>query len=251
MVSLRSDSTRGLNPVPITSVTYLGAIVVFLLGSNLRGLPEFKQPGPGAWLPETLSSASHIPTFITMAAWGEHYVRRFAEVLFVHNYKRKMTWVESFGAPLYYWLFGFFIGWSVNYKLSYHSPHLGFYCAGLALFIAGEVGNCVCHVMLKNLRKPPDSADETPSLPTSSHVIPRGFLFELVSCPHYFCEIVTWFGFLMMTFTLAVALFLLASVITLISLSKDKHKAYTDEFNGDNGKEMYPPSRKALIPFIL
>jgi len=48
-----------------------------------------------------------------------------------------------------------------------------------AVWVLAQVGNLISHVILKNLR------------PAGSRVrkIPRGFAFELVSCPNYFFEV--------------------------------------------------------------
>lgn len=69
-----------------------------------------------------------------------------------------------------------------------------------------EVGNLVCHVMLSNLRPPG----------TRIRKVPRGFAFELVSCPNYLFEVRGFF------FTLSLSLFLfplsLPATSSLLSL---------------------------------
>jgi very-long-chain enoyl-CoA reductase len=56
-----------------------------------------------------------------------------------------------------------------------------------------EIGNLISHIQLRNLRPPG----------TTVRRIPRGFLFELVSCPNYTCEILAWVCFSFMTQSVA------------------------------------------------
>src|SRR5205807_327267 len=92
----------------------------------------------------------------------------------------------------YYWGFAAWIAWSVSAP-THRAPLLGLQATGLLVFTLAEAGNARAHVMLRRLR------------PVGGHEkrLPRGFLFELVSCPHYLCEILSWVGFSLATQTLA------------------------------------------------
>jgi steroid 5-alpha reductase family enzyme len=65
---------------------------------------------------------------------------------------------------------------------------------GAVLFLGGFAGNIWADNVLLNLRS--DKEDR-------SYKIPRGFLYEYVSCPNYFCEVVEWLGWAIMTNSLA------------------------------------------------
>lgn len=248
MSGLRA-SNKGFNPVTVNAIIYLGTAVLYFVAANLRMLPILPYPAIGCLLPATAQESSISFAFIIMAGWGVHYVRRLTEVLFVHDYRRKMPYIETVGGSIYYWVFAFWIGWSTNPELGYRAPHVASFVIGCILFVLGEIGNCVCHVMLKNLRQHSEQNRRVNS--TSSHILPRGFLFELVACPHYFCEIVTWLGFGLMTFTLSSWLFFAASLTTLVIYSRQKHDAYIRTFDGKEGRDFYPTNRKALIPYIF
>ena len=112
---------------------------------------------------------------------------------------------------------------------------------GLVLFVSAEVGNSRAHVLLRALRAP--NGQERP--------IPRGFLFELVSCPHYFCEILAWLGFCLVTGTLAGVVFMLLGAVILAVWARTRHVAYLRNYDGRDGRELYPAKHRALIPFVF
>jgi len=82
---------------------------------------------------------------------------------------------------------------------------------------------------------------------SSSHYIPRGHLFEWVSCPHYLCEIIIYSSLCIIfggknDFLLALTLFV---CITQICSGILTHQWYRRTFTS------YPPSRTAIIPYLL
>ena len=183
-----------------------------------------------------------------MGLWSLHFLRRTIEVLFVHDYRRRMSIIESIVAHIYYWFFAFWIGISVRHDNGYRQTFLALVVAGSVIFMLGEFGNGLCHLKLRKFRR---EKREDSFSNESHHVLPRGCLFELVSCPHYLCEILSWLGFFLTSWVLPAAIFLLATLITLITYSYKKHRAYQQEFDGLAGKELYPRNRRALIPFIF
>jgi len=77
------------------------------------------------------------------------------------------------------------------------------------------------------------------------YVIPNGKLFNYVSCPNFFGEIIEWLGFAIMTLNLGSLSFLIWTICNLIPRSKAHHKWYKENF------ENYPKKRKAVIPYLL
>jgi very-long-chain enoyl-CoA reductase len=59
------------------------------------------------------------------------------------------------------------------------------------------IGNFWTHIILSNLR-PGNS---------TGRAIPKGFLFEYVSCPNYFLEITEWVIFFFLTQTMTALIF--------------------------------------------
>ena len=80
------------------------------------------------------------------------------------------------------------------------------------------------------------------------HAIPRGGLFEYVSCPHYFMEIIIYLTFQLigglrhMTL-LSVVIFVVTNQLVAGCLT---HRWYQGHFGS-----LYPVHRKAVVPFLL
>ena len=247
----RSAGDEGCNPIYPQLCAYFGAAVLFLIGMNVSGLTLLSFPLVGNLLWDEFQNSSFPQGVIVLQLmWCGHFVRRFAEVMFVHIYRRRMQFFESLGASVYYWFFGLWVGWSVNYRLSYlyRVPDNIFFIPGVLFFLIGEVGNCYSHWLLRRMRLQPSGQT---ALSTRKRVIPTGFLFDYISYLHYFFEIIAWIGFYLTSHTMAAGVFLLASAMTVIMRAVTGHRQNKKEFNGVDGTPMYPPRRKAIIPFIL
>ena len=73
--------------------------------------------------------------------------------------------------------------------LSHDTRTLIMFTCGLSIFFIALCSNIKSDAILRNLRKPGDN----------EYHIPKGFLFNYISCPNYFSEIVEWFGFALTT----------------------------------------------------
>jgi very-long-chain enoyl-CoA reductase len=101
------------------------------------------------------------------------------------------------------------------------------------------------------------------------HVIPFGFLFDYVSCPNYFFEILTWIGFNLFTMTfwgiifmlagdeqmmMMMILFFLTGSYQMSTWAISKHKRYrkinTANLKKNENNDDSFSGRKILIPFI-
>lgn len=105
---------------------------------------------------------------------------------------------------------------------------------GTMLFISGFVINRHSDHILRNLRKPGESG----------YNIPRGGLFEYVSCPNYLGEIMIWAGWAVATWSLAGSYFLIWTLANLVPRARSHHNWYRAAFPD------YPWDRKILFPFI-
>jgi len=106
---------------------------------------------------------------------------------------------------------------------------------GFLMFISGMVINLKYDNMLLALRKSS----------RNGYAIPTGGLFNVVSCPNFFGEILEWTGFAIMTWSPAALAFLVWTMVNLVPRALDHHKWYHSRF------EDYPAERKALIPYLL
>ena len=105
---------------------------------------------------------------------------------------------------------------------------------GLIIFIIGFYINISSDNLLIKLRTN-----------QKGYVIPNGKLFNYVSCPNFFGEIIEWLGFAIMTLNPGSLSFLIWTICNLIPRSKAHHKWYKENF------ENYPKKRKAVIPYLL
>jgi very-long-chain enoyl-CoA reductase len=175
------------------------------------------------------------------ALWTFHFLRRAYESALVHRYSKARIEPGDYSTEYaYYWGFAAWIAWSVS-SPTYREPGLLLQSLGLVGFLVAERGNARAHRLLRDLREPGSSLKR----------IPRGFLFERLSCPHYFFEILSWVGFNLVTGTLAGTVFLLVGAGILAAWARTRHLAYQREFDGREGRELYPPERRALIPFLF
>ncbi|XP_057538268.1 steroid 5-alpha-reductase DET2 isoform X2 [Amaranthus tricolor] len=108
------------------------------------------------------------------------------------------------------------------------------FLVGLVVFGFGMVVNVKSDLVLVGLKAQ-----------GGGYKIPRGGLFELISCPNYLGEIIEWLGWAIMTWSWAGVGFLLYTFSNLVPRAMGNHKWYLEKF-----KEEYPRNRKAVIPFL-
>ena len=81
----------------------------------------------------------------------------------------------------------------------------------------------------------------------NQHYLPHGFLFELISCPHYFGEVLIYLGIaILLQFYLNALIILLWTFCIHIAMALQSHNWYRTQFG-----KTYPQNRKAFIPFLL
>ena len=106
---------------------------------------------------------------------------------------------------------------------------------GTAVFFVGMGINWWADDALIKLRKPGEKG----------YKIPRGGLFEKVSCPNHFGEMLEWTGYAILAWALPVAGFAIWTVLNVLPRSLAHHRWYQEKF------EDYPAQRKAVWPGIL
>jgi len=177
---------------------------------------------------------------IALWCWVIHFAKRELETLFVHKFSHATMPISNlFKNSGYYWGMCFMVAYFVNHP-NFTPPATFNVYLGLTLFAIGEIVNLICHLQLSNLR------------PAGSNVraVPKGLFFNFVSCPNYTFEILAWIGFSIMTQTLTSYLFTLVGAGQMLIWAKQKHVRYIKEFDGKDGREAYPRSRKIIVPFV-
>jgi very-long-chain enoyl-CoA reductase len=169
------------------------------------------------------------------ALWCVHFARRSFESAFVHRYSRKQISAGDFVTEyVYYWGFAYWNAHSL-FQSGYQAPALPWLVAGVSLFVLAELGNTWAHLKLRALRRQG----------TTERQIPRGGLFEWLSCPHYSCEILSWLGFALTVETWAALGFAALGAAILAFWARTRHLAYRQDFPD------YPARRRALVPFVF
>ena len=105
---------------------------------------------------------------------------------------------------------------------------------GITVFIIGLIINIKSDEILFEIRKE-----------KNGYRIPQTFLYNYISCPNYFGEILEWSGFAIMVWNFPGLIFVLWTICNLVPRAISHHKWYHKQFPD------YPTSRKAIIPFIL
>ncbi len=178
-------------------------------------------------------------TFLFVLLWMGHYVNRsLLYPLRMRNGGRPMPFSMVAMGSFFNLVNGFLNGRYLGmYGERYDSAWLADprFLFGLALFLTGLFVNLRSDGLLRRLRE-----DDEPG-----YKIPRGGMFELVSCANYFGEVVEWAGWAMLTWSLPGLTFALWTAANLVPRARAHHEWYRRTFPD------YPAHRKAIIPFLL
>lgn len=173
-----------------------------------------------------------------------HFIKRELESLFVHRFSNAtMPFKNLYTNCAYYWLLnGAFIGYFLLHP-KYAVPRMTGLVKTLLLagFAGSQILNFICHVILRNLRPPG----------TRARGIPKGWGFDQASCANYFWELCSWGFFAGLTRCIPSYIFFFATFSILLKWAKARHNSYVKEFDGKDGRLLYPRNRKAFIPYII
>ncbi len=175
---------------------------------------------------------------VLLAVWQVHYVHRtFIFPFRIRSAEKRMpcvivavglvfncvnayvnaVWIAELGAYTEAWL---------------TDPRLWI---GLGVFALGFHINYKADSLLMALRAPGESG----------YRIPRGWLYDYISCPNYFGELLEWTGWAIATWSLPGLAFALYTAANLGPRALAHHRWYRERFSD------YPPGRRALIPFVF
>lgn len=189
------------------------------------------------FMPETLVPISNY-ALVLLALFFFHYLNRtFIFPLRIKTKGKKMPLLIVVSAILFNVVNGsslgyYFANFATYTNADFKSMHFIF---GALLFCAGMCINWIYDTRLINMRK--ESSQQ--------YVIPQGALFNVISCPNLFGEIVEWSGFALMCWNLPALSFLVWTLANLVPRAISHHRWYLQKF------EDYPKERKAVIPYII
>lgn len=128
---------------------------------------------------------------------------------------------------------GYYLGWVADYPSTWFTDPR--FIGGILLFLGGMYINWQADNTLIHLRKPGETG----------YVIPKGGLFNYISCPNHFGEIIEWSGYALMTWSSPGLAFAVWTLVNLMPRALHHHRWYREHFAD------YPQSRKAVFPFIV
>lgn len=176
-------------------------------------------------------------SWLLIGLWVLHYFNRTIIFPFRIRTKGKMMPLTIVFSALFFngvngFINGYFIGYLYDPEIArtYLDPHI---IIGISLFFIGMFINMKADGRLIRLRSQ-----------NTGYQIPRGWLFEYVSCPNHFGEIIEWIGYAVIAWNLPALSFAVWTFANLIPRTLNHHHWYIENF------ENYPKSRKAVIPFI-
>jgi len=161
-----------------------------------------------------------------------HFIKRVAEVLFVHRYSGEMPFAVGAGIGFYYAVCAGGIS-------AVSTQQTSCAVAAVALFALGSLGNAWHHLLLARLRS-------TSSEGAKEYKPPTGGLFEYVSTPHYMFELIAWFG-------IALASEHLNALLVAFSMSSylSGRSVATSKWNRKRFGKAWPATRGNMIPFLF
>ena len=184
------------------------------------------------------SNKKSIPALVFISLWLIHYIHRTFIYPFTQSGRNKpYPVIVVIMAMFFNILNGVVNGYGVfhikTYDLSWLSSWQ--FIAGLILFFMGFFINKSADERLRRFRK--ESPDE--------YIVPKGWLFNYISSPHYFGEIIEWGGWAVMTWSLPGLAFFVFTFANLFPRAVSAHKWYKENLSG------YPVERKAVVPFVI
>jgi 3-oxo-5-alpha-steroid 4-dehydrogenase 1 len=183
----------------------------------------------------------HSFTWILFLMWILHYFNRTVIYpLRIKSTDKKMPIFIVLNAVIFNLfnagLNGYFLAEladGANYSAAWlSSPH---FIIGSSLFFIGMAINWTSDTLLIGLRKKGETG----------YQIPKGFLFELISSPNLFGEIIEWTGFAILAWNLPALSFAIWTFANLVPRAFNHHQWYKDKFPD------YPKNRKAVFPYLF
>jgi len=183
-------------------------------------------------------SRQNAVTWTLIAFFLFHYLHRtFVFPLRIRTRGKKMPLLIVCSAIGFNFINGSFLGYYFAHFANYPPGYFTYpqFIIGAILFATGFYVNWIYDNQLIHLRKPGDV----------NYVIPNGGLFNLISCPNLFGEIIEWTGYALLCWNLPALSFLVWTLANLIPRALAHHRWYKEKF------ETYPPGRMALFPFLV
>lgn len=170
-----------------------------------------------------------------------HFIKRELETVFVHRFSAStMPLINIFKNSAHYWLLaGLNLAYWTYLPKSLEDQQSSsdiVIVAAIGFFVIGEVGNLVTHLALRSLRR----------AGSTERGIPRGFGFDLVTCPNYMFETIAWLGIVLASGSLSSVIFVMVAVGQMVVWARKKEVRNRQEF-GDK----YKNKKYCMLPGVI
>eukprot|EP00961_Rhodomonas_salina_P016031 215796-Rhodomonas_salina.1 len=170
-----------------------------------------------------------------------HFVKRIAEVLFVHKYSGSMNVNTTILIALVYCLHSFANSYTAQYDMPLeHQPSSWQQQVGFLVLWFGEFGTVYYHNLLANLRQPGDKR----------YKVPSGGLFKYVCCPHYLFELIAFIGLAILSNHVVGITTVISMTGYLLGRSAATLKWYQEKAKAKTFDTALPQSWHAMVPGI-
>ena len=175
-----------------------------------------------------------------------HYIHRTFIFPFVIHSSKNNPLEITLMAFVFCFFNAIMINRSIFYYTYYDQDFWLYYIYGLITFICGMYINIFSdYSMIKQRYAKKDQEGG------SKYIIPKGFMYELISCPNYFGELTEWLGFFILSNTFSGLVFFASTFANLFPRAIQYHQWYKikfkDEFNTDKNLAI----RKAIVPYLI
>lgn len=185
------------------------------------------------------NSSMHPVSIVFIIIWEIHYIQRaFVYPFFITDNARNFPFFIAFIAFVFNFINGYVNGYYLFHMVSPYPVEWLFdprFICGVILFFSGFHINRTSDKRLRDLKKQGNG----------SYKIPRGWLYEMISCPNYFGEMIEWIGWACLTWSIPGLVFAFFTIANLLPRAISHHRWYKKRF------PEYPDKRKAIIPFLL
>ncbi|TGL58111.1 DUF1295 domain-containing protein [Leptospira ognonensis] len=167
-----------------------------------------------------------------------HFGKRCLEVIFLHQFSGKIGLIGVIIITFAYTNIGILLGKNHEQMqfLSEVSPTSTFSILGIIIFFFGQAGNLYHHILLRRLRN---------SRGDKNYLIPNSGLFQLVVCPHYFFELISWLGIAILSRHWETYVVFFVMTCYLSGRSARTRDWYREKFSD------FPSNRKRIVPFVF
>jgi 3-oxo-5-alpha-steroid 4-dehydrogenase 1 len=174
-------------------------------------------------------------SWILITLWTLHYVNRV--LIFPFRLKTKgkqMPLLIALSAAFFNLMNGFVNGYYIGFMQGSSGKALALLpVLGILIFFTGFTINQIADSKLIALRKE-----------GTGYKIPKGWLFEYISCPNHFGEIIEWIGFALIARSLPALSFAVWTFCNLAPRAFNHHTWYLEYFPD------YPKKRKVVLPWL-